>query len=365
MFQKEDQLYNVSRIALLLALGIPCLLIFYPFFMPILIATFVAFGCEPMMRKVQRHRRRRGFFSAILFLVLIILFVMPVILVVLRLIESLKDISAQSMQDSQFFQAILQLWQRAQETITSIANSVGMHQNILPKKEEIFAKVSPFVVDKTTLLLGSIPDLGLSLFVFFCVLFVIILNAKSIKEAVVNSKILPPDELQEVISAFQSSSYVILISTILIGMLQALIVAVGSLIFGFHEFLLIFAITFFVSFIPVIGAAPVAFLLAVISFLLGNSGSGIGLIVVTIVAGSIDNIIKPFVFSKDEEGLHPVVSLLGLIGAIVVFGLPGLLLGPLLLQVTIKLAPTFVRRLFTPAPQVLVVPGENPRQSDV
>jgi predicted PurR-regulated permease PerM len=365
MLQNEEKFFNVARIALLLALGIPCLLIFYPFFIPILIATFVAFGSEPILRKVQRRHRRRGFFSAIVFFVLIILFVLPVILVILRLVETLKGISAKSMQDSQFFQALLQLWQRVQETITSVASSVGMQQNILPQKEDLFAKVSPFVVDKTTLFLGSIPDLGLSLFVFFCMLFVFILNAKSIKESVANLKILPEDELQLVVGTFQKSCYMILISTVLIGMLQAMIVAVGSLIFGFHEFLLIFAVTFFLSFIPVIGAAPVALLLAVISFLLGNTGSGIGLLVVTVIAGSVDNIIKPLVFSKEEEGLHPVVSLLGLIGAIIVFGLPGLLLGPLLLQVTIKLAPVFVRKLFSSGSPVIVVTPENPRQSDV
>ena len=115
--------------------------------------------------------------------------------------------------------------------------------------------------------------------------------------------------------------------------------ALGSSIFGFHEFFLIFVVTFILSFIPVIGAAPVSFVLAITAFVIGQSGNGIGLLVVTGIAGSIDNIIKPYVFSAREEGAHPIMSLIGIIGSIIVFGLPGLLLGPLLLQLGTELLP--------------------------
>lgn len=344
MINKEEKVYNATRIFLLLLLAIPCFLIFYPFLMPIIIAIFVAFGTEPLLVKFHA-RRRRGYFTAGVFLTILLLLLFPITAVVVRLVETLKTVSVEGLQNSQIFRASLQLWGRVQETISGLASKVGLEQNFLPQKEEIFEKVSPFIVNKTTLLLGSLPDLGLSLFVFFCMLFVLITNAKSIKKVALDSNFLPPSELEEVVRTFQTSCYMILISTILIGLLQAVIVAVGSSIFGFHEFVLIFALTFFVSFIPVIGAAPVSFLLAIISFLMGNTGNGIGLLVVTVIAGSIDNILKPLVFSKEEKNLHPVVSLLGIIGAIIVFGLPGLLLGPLLLQVTTRLVPIFSRQL--------------------
>lgn len=345
MLQNEQAVHNTTRIFLLLLLGIPCFLIFVPFAMPIILATFVAFGCEPLLRKFNARNRRRGYFTAGIFAMIVLLFVLPIVLVVGRLVESLRNVNAETLQNSQMTQALLQLWGKAQETISNVTSTVGLQQNIFPQKEELFAKVSPIVVDKTTLLLGSLPDFGLSLFVFFCMLFVLIIHAKEVKHAALDMDVLPAAELEEVVRTFQSSCYMILISTILIGLLQAAIVAIGSWIFGFHEFIVIFALTFFVSFIPVIGAAPVSFVLALISFLMGNTGNGIGLLVVTAVAGTIDNIIKPFVFSSEEENLHPVISLLGIIGAIIVFGLPGLLLGPLLLQVTVKLTPIFMRKL--------------------
>lgn len=126
-----------------------------------------------------------------------------------------------------------------------------------------------------------------------------------------------------------------------------MIVAVGASLFGFYEFFLIFVITFTLSFIPVIGAAPMSFVLAITAFIMGNSGNGIGLLVVTLIAGSIDNIIKPYVVSSKEAGIHPIIALMGIIGAIFVFGLPGLLLGPLLLQLGTELLPRLTGRLLS------------------
>ena len=58
-------------------------------------------------------------------------------------------------------------------------------------------------------------------------------------------------------------------------------------------------------------------MLAIAAFIMGNSGNGIGLLVITVIAGSIDNIIKPYMVSSKEAGTHPIIALIGIIGAII------------------------------------------------
>jgi predicted PurR-regulated permease PerM len=355
MLTKTEKIHSIVRTIILALLIILFVTLFVPFSIPILMACFVALGCEPLIKKINFKTKERKYFTLGLFFFLLVVFLVPLVLFVFRIANGLKTLTAETMQNSQFVKALLDLWERVTHVTASMVNTFGLEQNIIPPKEELFTRASPFIMDHATTFLSSLPDILLSLFVFFCILFVMITNAKNLKSMSVNSNVLPAPELDSILHAFQNSCYTILVSTFLIGALQAFIVAVGSSIFGFHEFFLIFVVTFFASFIPVLGAGPVAVLLAVIAFLLGNTGDGIGLSVVAVVAGTIDNIIKPFVFSKDEEGLHPVVSLLGIIGAIIVFGLPGLLLGPFLLQVTIKLAPQLAEKImktFNPHPAI-------------
>jgi predicted PurR-regulated permease PerM len=138
----------------------------------------------------------------------------------------------------------------------------------------------------------------------------------------------------------QQTSYITLVAHAIIGSVQSMIVAIGGLIFGYSEFLLLFVITFFTSLIPVIGASPVAIVLAVISLAQGEIKSAIGLAVVAIIAGSIDNILKPYIVSQSgDEELNPVIALIAIIGAVIVYGLPGLLLGPILTTLAFKIVP--------------------------
>lgn len=345
LLTKDEKIQTTVRVILALTLVVLFCSLFFPFTTPIIMACFVAFGCEPIIKKVNFKSKKRKYFTLLLFIALLILFLVPSTLFVLRIANGLSSLSTESMKSSQFLQAIFELWDKMQITATQVTHTLGLEQNVLPQKEELFAKFSPYILDKATLFLSSLPDLGLMFFVFFCFLFIFITNADQLKKITQNLNLLPNKELNYILITIQNSCYSILTSTFFIGALQALIVATGSLIFGYHEFFLIFVITFFSSFIPLLGAGPIAAFLAVVSFIMGNSADGIGLLVVTAIAGSIDNIIKPLIFSKDEEGLNPILSLLGIIGSISIFGLIGLLIGPLLLQITIKLVPNLVSEI--------------------
>lgn len=344
MFNHISHRQNIVRILIYCALSIPFVLIFLPFFVPMLLAVFFSFGLEPLWVKIGLHRRQKKFFPYILIFVSILFLFVPIILIGVKVVRILQEFTAQGTQNSQFFQSLNTLWDKMYAWSMDILSILNLESNVFPTKDEIVSKVSPIVVTKTTEFLASLPELGLSLLVFFGMLVVMVPRADRIKKYFSGLEILPKDELDEIVASLERNCYMVLVSTFLIGILQAVIVAVGASVFGFHEFFLIFVVTFILSFIPVIGAAPVSFVLAVASFIVGQSGNGIGLLVITVVAGSIDNIIKPYVFSGKEDGVHPVIALIGIIGSIIIFGLPGLLLGPLLLQVGAELLPKLTAR---------------------
>lgn len=345
MLQKVVNLQNLSRATLLLLIGLPFVYIFSPFATPILMASFVALGLEPILRKLSTRAKRKTYFIWVLFLFFLIFILAPIIIFSIRIVRNLKQLSPESIQNSQFFRALFSLWEGAQNYIQQTTSTLGIGENFNLTKEELFAKLTPFAIEKARIILGSLPDFGLSSLVFFSFLVLFATRGRAIKQTALVMKCLPAIELDQVIEVLKSTCNLILVSIFFIGALQATIVSVGSLIFGYHEFFLIFTLTFFLSFIPIIGAAPVGALLALISLVNGNSGHALGLSIVAILAGSIDNILKPYIFSGRSKSLHPLVSLFGIIGAILVFGLPGLLVGPLILQITLELGPTMIAKL--------------------
>jgi len=348
MMNLNERRYLFSRYILFFALGIPFVLIFVPFFVPILMATLFALGLEPLWSRAQLKQGGKKYFSLILIGAWFLFIFLPFVFVSLKAVRAIEGLAAGGAKDSQFFQSVFKFWDKTQHSVESVLSRVGVDSSLLPSQEEILNRITPVTVKFATNFLAALPELGLSILIFFAMVFVLVTNGKLIKKSFLSLQLLPDQEVNHIIAALQTGCLNVLSSTLIIGAIQALIVAIGSLIFGFHEFFLIFIITFVLSFIPVIGAAPVAFFLATASFLMGENGSAVGLLVIAIIAGSIDNILKPYIFSSEDEGLNPIVALIGIIGAIVIFGLPGLLLGPLLLQVGMRLLPPLLKRLLHP-----------------
>lgn len=344
---QSNKFHSLVRILLLLIIVIPFVLIFSPFFIVFLISAFVALGLEPILNKVSSRTKRNKYVGFGLGAILFFFVMVPFIFFTGRFVNALKGVSASSLQKSQFVQALFDLWAKVQSFELKIMTALGLDSNIIPTKDEIMAVINPFILDKTKTFLSALPDFGMALFVFFSMLVLFTTRAGVIKRFFVGWKILPVDEIDRITHILKRSCYMILVSTLVIGAIQALVVSVGSLIFGFNEFFLIFTVTFLVSFIPVIGAAPVAIALALISFINGDTGDGVGLVTVALIAGTIDNVLKPYIISGDSEKLHPLVSLFGIVGAIIVFGLPGLLLGPLVLQIGVELGPWLLQKLIS------------------
>ena len=137
-------------------------------------------------------------------------------------------------------------------------------------------------------------------------------------------------------------------SNILTGILQSTIVSLGALIFDVGDFFLIFFITFVVSFIPIVGAAPVAAVLGIICFTESRIGPGIGMMIIAAVSGISDNIIRPFLGSLGLVEVHPFIGLLAVIGGVIMFGLPGLFIGPLVASLCFGALPIIIDEYFQP-----------------
>lgn len=138
----------------------------------------------------------------------------------------------------------------------------------------------------------------------------------------------------------------IFFSNLITGVLQASIVSIGALIFGVGDFFLVFFITFVFSFIPVIGAAPVAVLIGAICLLEARVGAGLSMMVVEGVAGLSDNIIRPVLGSLGELKAHPLIGFLAVIGGVISFGLPGLFIGPLVVSLSFGALPIIIQEYF-------------------
>lgn len=118
----------------------------------------------------------------------------------------------------------------------------------------------------------------------------------------------------------------------LISLIQGVFALIGYWIFGVNEFVLWGFITGVFAFFPIVGTAIIWIPLVVYLFSQGHSTQGIWLTVWSLlVTGNVDYLAR-VTLMKRMGNVHPLVTVLGVIVGLSLFGFWGFIFGPLLIS---------------------------------
>ena len=118
----------------------------------------------------------------------------------------------------------------------------------------------------------------------------------------------------------------------LVALAQGVIALIGFFIFGIENPLFWFVIVTIGSMIPFIGTFIGIFPVFVLSMASGNDFQAWGILLYGIlVVGMTDNLIRLFVLKK-LDSIHPLITLIGVLIGIPLFGFVGLIFGPLIIS---------------------------------
>ena len=129
----------------------------------------------------------------------------------------------------------------------------------------------------------------------------------------------------------------------LISLIQAILTGLTLWIFQVPDALFWGMVSFFLAFIPLLGTPLVWAPAAILKLTQGHTGQGVGILIVgVIVIMNIDNLLR-IVLARRIGDIHPLITLAGVIIGVDIFGILGLVLGPLLLSYFIVLIRVFER----------------------
>lgn len=123
----------------------------------------------------------------------------------------------------------------------------------------------------------------------------------------------------------------------IIAFAQGLCVGLGFLIFGIEDPVFWGVLSALLSFVPLVGAALVFVPAGLIELSYSNYYSGVGILVWgVLIVSNIDNVLR-LIINKKMANIHPLISIIGVIIGIPMFGILGLVFGPLLISFFILL----------------------------
>ncbi|SDP72946.1 AI-2E family transporter [Desulforhopalus singaporensis] len=229
-------------------------------------------------------------------------------------------------------------------TLSVYLEKIPFYDQILPYRDVIIHKAGEMVGTVTTFLVNSLSSFTrvtiealFSSVIMLYVMFYFLNMGDILLERILYFLPLDDKNEQRLLSRFTSVTKATLKGTLIIGFLQGTICGVGFTLAGIEGSVFWGALMAVASIVPAFGTAIIWLPALVILALMGNfTGVIILAVVCGLIAGNLDNLVRPRLVGKDTE-MHDLFVLFGTLGGITMFGILGIIIGPIIAALFITL----------------------------
>jgi len=319
---KPKKLKAVLAVVIVISLLFLFAMAMYPFIQGFFGALIMFVLFDPLYKFLVRKRINKKISAIIVIIISIFILLIPLLVLLAIITREVIAISENPVIIQEAFQLINSLISRVYPGF-SVSSLIG--ENV----DSIAYFLKKFFVK-------AISGAGLfivNVLIMYFALYYFLTQKEIFKKA---KEIIPFNRKNSdiLIKKFKDITHSTLLVTGMIALLQAVLLATGFLIFGIKSWLLWGFISFILSFIPVLGP-PVLWVPATIyMFVQGNYVSGIGILAFGLVLSNIDNFIRPYLQQRIGN-IHPLITLIGVFTGIPLFGLLGIIIGPLMISYVI------------------------------
>jgi predicted PurR-regulated permease PerM len=323
--------------------------IIIPFFVPICWAGVFAIIFFPLQQRLLKRIKSRGLTSLLMCSLIIILIIGPVTYLFVALVQEATDAIAAvnewytSGKLNQLLDINLPLFNEAKEKLAQYYDISKINLDELVK--DAVQRVGGVVVNQTRWIITNGTR---AIFYFFLMIFAMYYFFRDGESVVNKVKRLMPLTKEQTDTAFTQLRDVIqatMYGGVLIALLQGLLGGLMFLIMGIPSPVFWGAVMAFLSIIPVVGAFVVYIPAGIILIVTGSVVKGIIVLIFgTVVISQVDNVLRPFLISG-RTSLHPLLLFFALLGGIAMWGLLGVVMGPIIAAAFMILLKVFEMRL--------------------
>ncbi|HEY8087954.1 MAG TPA: AI-2E family transporter [Polyangiaceae bacterium] len=308
----------------------------------ILFGVVMAFSVQPLFGWLTRHLRNRRTLSAVITTVLggtlMLLGTLVVVVVIVRETTTLARI--------------------VQDKVTggSLDTLVGprvhaaldfLHvdtSKLLSQLQEQLGNLSGQAARAAGMLVSATTSAILTMLIALFTMYYTVLEWPHLSTRLERVLPLDPGHTRSLIREFRDVARTAFVGTIATGVVQGTIAGIGFAIVGVPQAFTWGVLTIVASFVPVFGTAMIWAPVAIYLLVTGRPLASVFVVVwgLAVVMAVSDYVIRPRLVGGRRQD-HPLLTLLGLLGGIEVFGLPGLIIGPVIMSLFVAVLRIYER----------------------
>ncbi len=290
------------------------------------------------MEALARRKWGRPWAAAFLMFMSFIVILVPISLIVMMLTSKISKAVKNSEKVTQAVKSQINVWES--DLGYNLSDTIDTNG------------ITTWVSTNLQALVGSTFNVAIAIGIMYFLLYYMLVYSKQMKESIYDYTPLGNNNLKNIgkesIAMVRSNA----LGIPLVALAQGIIALIGYFIFGVPDPFFWFVITAIGSMIPfvgtLIGIVPVVILMAST----GDTAQAIGVAIYGIVVvGSTDNVIRLYVLER-LANVHPLVTLIGVIVGVPLFGFIGLIFGPLLISLFLLILKIYKKEYGDSSPSI-------------
>lgn len=244
------------------------------------------------------------------------------------------------------------------QQINEIREMIMQKIELLPveiKVDSMISRITSILGSLVTGILNNVFGVLTTIVVMYFLLYYFLVNYNKLEKSLVEYLPLSEINLKHLGVELRNMTFINAVGVPVIAIVQGLIAYALYLYAGVIDAGLWAILTGAASIIPLVGTGIIWVPITVILLAMGSYTEGIVVgLGCLLVLGNIDNLIRMYISSKMGD-VHPIITFLGVFLGLNIFGLPGLVFGPLLISYFLIFVKMFKTEYSTPKEDMVEV----------
>lgn len=337
-------------------------LLFWPYLFVLIFAATTAVVTWPVYQGILRRVGGRRPLAAVLTLLLLILLVLGPLgfVVYLAVLEGVTlvrlgvDLVASGRVEAWIFEQLDRIrqhpWLDSEWAARVLPEDFDLLPTLLEPLRTAILSVGTLLTTALPGLLNQLVSSGIDGIIFIFALITLYIEGPRFLQFL--ARLLPMDDSYEarLFEVFREFANNMVLGSLATGALQGLVAGIGYAIAGVDRVAFLGLLTGIFSFVPLVGTALVWVPVAIWVF--ASQGVGWGIFIVLwslLLTGTVDNLAKPL-FLRGSSDIHPLLIFLAVFGGLFWMGVPGVLVGPVIVASFLALYTIYVRDFLADEP---------------
>jgi predicted PurR-regulated permease PerM len=258
-------------------------------------------------------------FSAILLLFLsVVILILPFYALSTMVLEKVAELQS----NPAYFKTML-------DKVKHLVPVNGDIQNLV---EDGLKKAGEWATTLFPSIISGAFNIVLGLLLMYFLLFFMLVQMETFEQALIKYAPFREQNVQRFAEEMRNTTYANVVGQGFIALVQGSLLGLSFYILGYTDPVFWGVVTTFISFVPILGPPIVFVPAALLQLANGNNFAGWAMLIFGfVVIINIDNVLR-FMIAKKVGNIHPVITVLGVVIGIPLFGILGLVFGPLLLS---------------------------------